>query len=137
MTRINLIPVEQLCDQHLLAEHRELTRIPNDIVNGKAIIKDIPSEYVLGTGHVKFFYDKLLWLNHRYLELSNECQYRGFNVTGIWPDRPGLYIYQHLWNNYTPTEEAIKINKQSIIERMPAKARYTNRERPMWAVKGE
>lgn len=29
MTRINLVPPEELCDQHLLAEHRELTRIPN------------------------------------------------------------------------------------------------------------
>ncbi|OYQ73494.1 hypothetical protein B9T20_07170 [Wohlfahrtiimonas sp. G9077] len=32
MTRINVVDVETLCDQHLLAEHRELTRIPNDIV---------------------------------------------------------------------------------------------------------
>ncbi|HGJ5874346.1 MAG TPA: pyrimidine dimer DNA glycosylase/endonuclease V [Arsenophonus apicola] len=29
MTRINVIPPNELCDQHLLAEHRELTRIPN------------------------------------------------------------------------------------------------------------
>ncbi|WP_084023089.1 pyrimidine dimer DNA glycosylase/endonuclease V [Xenorhabdus hominickii] len=31
MTRINVILSSELCDQHLLAEHRELTRIPNDI----------------------------------------------------------------------------------------------------------
>lgn len=35
MTRINLIPPEELCDQHLLAEHRELTRIPNAVARGK------------------------------------------------------------------------------------------------------
>jgi len=29
MTRINLIPVSELTDEHLLAEHRELKRIPN------------------------------------------------------------------------------------------------------------
>ena len=31
MTRINLIPPKELCDQHLLAEFRELTRIPNAV----------------------------------------------------------------------------------------------------------
>jgi hypothetical protein len=33
MTRINLIPVEELTDQHLLAEHREIKRIPNAVIN--------------------------------------------------------------------------------------------------------
>jgi len=35
MTRINVVPVEELCDQHLFSEHRELTRIPNGIRDGK------------------------------------------------------------------------------------------------------
>lgn len=34
MTRINLIAPAELCDQHLLAEHRELTRIPNAVAKG-------------------------------------------------------------------------------------------------------
>ena len=34
MTRINLVPPAELCDQHLLAEHRELTRIPNAVARG-------------------------------------------------------------------------------------------------------
>ena len=40
MTRINLVPPEELCDQHLLAEHRELTRIPNAVAKGKYHLKD-------------------------------------------------------------------------------------------------
>ena len=39
MTRINLVPPEELCDQHLLAEHRELTRIPNAVAKGKYHLK--------------------------------------------------------------------------------------------------
>jgi hypothetical protein len=35
MTRINLIPVNELTDQHLLAEHREIKRIPNVILSGR------------------------------------------------------------------------------------------------------
>ena len=55
MTRINIIPPAELCDQHLLAEHRELTRIPNLVVKGKFSLEGQPSDYKLGTGHVKFF----------------------------------------------------------------------------------
>jgi hypothetical protein len=29
MTRVKLVPVKELYDQHLLAEHREIKRIPN------------------------------------------------------------------------------------------------------------
>lgn len=54
MTRINLVPPEELCDQHLLAEHRELTRIPNAVAKGKYHLKGQPAEYKLGEGHVRF-----------------------------------------------------------------------------------
>ncbi len=65
MTRINLVPPEELCDQHLLAEHRELTRIPNAVAKGKYHLKGQPAEYKLGEGHVRFFFNKLagfLWV---------------------------------------------------------------------------
>lgn len=39
MTRINIVPVEKLYDQHLLAEHREIKRIPNVIKQGKYSLK--------------------------------------------------------------------------------------------------
>ena len=35
MVIVNVVPVHELCDQHLLAEHRELTRIPNGLLSGK------------------------------------------------------------------------------------------------------
>lgn len=47
MTRINVIPVEQLTDQHLRAELREITRIPSCVVNGKFKLDGkYPKEYV-------------------------------------------------------------------------------------------
>lgn len=116
MTRINVVPVSELCDQHLLAEHRELTRIPNCIAKGRYNLDGQPDEYTLGKGHVKFFYDKLAWLFVRYLQLTKECEKRGFNVQDRWPDNntlPG-----NLFKNYTPTEEALRINRERISERM-------------------
>ena len=67
MTRINvgIQPVE-LTDQHLIAEHREIKRIPNCVAKGKYNMEGIPDKFKLGTGHVKFFYNKLLYLKFRY-----------------------------------------------------------------------
>jgi deoxyribonuclease (pyrimidine dimer) len=120
MTRINVVPVEELCDQHLLAEHRELTRIPNGVVSGKyRKFDNIPETYRLGAGHVMQF------LNERYTALHAECLARGFNVTYKFPAEvlsiPGIV------SDYVPTAEAFIANRARIAERMPAKARFTRK----------
>ena len=82
MTRINAgIHPSELCNKHLLAEHREIKRIPNIIKSGKANLVNIPKEFTLGKGHVKFFYNKLLYLKKRYIEIYNELRHRDFSVT--------------------------------------------------------
>lgn len=125
MTRINVVPVEELCDQHLLAEFRELTRIPNGILSGKLkpYYRDAPKEYTLGKGHVKFFVDKLAWLSTRYSEIYYECLRRKFKVKYIHPNILG--IPDCCWNWYTPTPKALALNRARIQERMPANPRFT------------
>lgn len=82
MTRINVgIEPRELPSRLLIAEHREITRIPNAIKTGRAIVKKLPTQFTLGPGHVKFFYNKLGYLAARYEELYSECKRRGFNVT--------------------------------------------------------
>ena len=128
MTRINVVPVGELCDQHLLAEFRELTRIPNGLLSGKLEphYPDAPKEYTLGKGHVKFFVNKLSWLSERYSALFDECWNRGFKVKYIWPVyEKALLIPDKCWNDYTPTHEALALNRARILERMPAKPRFT------------
>jgi len=120
MTRINLVNPVELNDSHLLAEHRELTRIPNNIIKGKYSLSGVPSEYVLGAGHVKFFYNRLAFLKRRYDALHNECLERGFNVQYRFPE--GLPV--ELMGDYIPTEHALRINRERIIARWPKKARY-------------
>lgn len=123
MTRINLVPPSELCDQHLLAEHRELTRIPNAVAKGKFSLKGQPDDYKLGEGHVRFFFNKLLFLKKRYDLLHEECRARGFQVQYFWADN--LPDTPELWLDYTPTETALRANRERIVERMPQKARFT------------
>ena len=121
MTRINLVPVEDLCDQHLLSEHRELTRIPNTIASGKAKLDgNYPRNYTLGKGHVRFFYPRLQWLHNRYAQLHSECLNRRFNVLYKWPDS----LPERLYRDWKPTQQDILLNESRIRERMPLKARY-------------
>jgi hypothetical protein len=85
---------------------------------------DIPKEYTLGEGHVKFFYDKLLFLYNRYNALEIECILRGFNVSNIFPK--DMQKYWAVWNDYTPSVSEIKLSYDRIKERMPSNARYTS-----------
>lgn len=117
MTRINVgIPVKQLTDKHLMAEHRELKRIPNVVSRGRYNLKTSPKEFTLGKGHVSFFYDKLGYLRDRYIELYNECRARGFNVQSYLSSWDG--VPSHLMNSYTPTEKDIKIVSERIADRL-------------------
>ena len=124
MTRINLVLPSELCDQHLLAEHRELTRIPNGIASGRyRKFDNIPATYRLGAGHVTFFLNKLWFLLMRYSDLHTECLLRGFAVTYKWPSDLTKAVV--LWNDYVPTETALALNRARIAERMPKKPRFT------------
>ena len=117
MTRINVgIQPAELTDQHLIAEHREIKRIPNCIAKGRYNMEGIPDKFRLGTGHVKFFYNKLLYLKFRYANLYTECIRRGFNVQnyiGAWNDVP-----EELMNDYKPTYIDRLIVQERIYEKL-------------------
>lgn len=117
MTRINCgIPPKKLTTKHLIAEHREICRIPNTVKNGKAKIQGIPPLFTLGTGHVKFFYDKILFLKKRYEEIYQECIERGFKVTYYGQSFEGIDI--RLMNDYSPTERDVRIVEDRIKDRL-------------------
>lgn len=117
MTRINVsIPPSELTGRHLIAEHREIKRVPNLISRGRFNMKSVPSEFTLGKGHVAFFYNKLLYLKNRYEELYQECLNRGYNVTyygAAWDDIPPQFM-----NDYIPTQRDESIIRQRINEKL-------------------
>lgn len=119
MTRINAnLKPKLLCDSMLLAEHREIVRIPRTIKSGKAVVKDIPKQFTLGKGHVKYMYDKLLFLKNRYEDLYLECLERGFNVEDYSDAFEG--VDRSLFNDWEETAESKKLITQRITERLTA-----------------
>lgn len=79
MTRVNTIDPKFLLDQHLTREYQEITRV-SSLARAYTAKDKVPKEYVLGTGHVLFFYDKGEFLRKRCELLYAECKRRGFNV---------------------------------------------------------
>ena len=129
MTRINIIPVGELYDQHLVAEYREITMVPaalNRTLKSKAGLdkSKIASRYTLNTGHVYFFYDKGKYLDKRYSELITEMKQRGFNCDPNRKFPKEIFIDNGLYNDWAPTSEDYKIIRARIEHKL--------KQRPGW-----
>ena len=128
MTRINLVPVSELSDQHLIAEYRELPRIFNLVLNAQYKGKypldfKISDTYLLGTGHVTFFYDKLIFLQRRLKEITEECIKRKFNIAN--KNDYSLALFNKEWlNDYVPTLKEIEISRKRIQEKLNSNPKF-------------
>lgn len=120
MTRINCVPVEELSGPHLVAEYRELPRVfalaAKAAVRGRLVQ---PQTYTLGQGHLLFFYTRLAYLTRRHGDLVQEMKRRGYRPAfeGVqrrdFPDIPDRF-----WQDWTPTEDALRLNRERIAARM-------------------
>lgn len=126
MTRINsAIPVYCLTDEHLLAEHREIKRLPSCFVKSYAsgALNRVPKEFCLGTGHVTFFLNKPSFTLDRYIKIYDECIRRSFNVTDysyLWT----VYDNEKIWCNfYITTNEERKLLLERITERIQSSSK--------------
>lgn len=130
MTRINAgIEPENLTDQHLMAEYRELPMVPAALRRSlrtktvEQVLQSIPSEFTLNTGHVKFFYNKLTFLKDRYYRLKYELVKRGYNIdlerSHGCDGFPAVF-----YNHYQPTVKGIKIISERIAERIAQKPEF-------------
>lgn len=115
MTRISVGFVKSLSDKHLIKERIQILRIPNKIKAGKYKSKPI-DKFTLNKGHELSLVNKVLYLKNRYLEITEECIKRGFNVTDYSDAFEG--IPSHLMNDYVPTEEDRQIVRERITERL-------------------
>tara|TARA_B100001765_G_C19324785_1_gene259030 strand:- start:139 stop:561 length:423 start_codon:yes stop_codon:yes gene_type:complete len=126
VTRINLVPPEELSDQHLIAEYREIFMVGSSLQrslkspNWEKTKRSIPKQFTLNKGHVKFFYDKGKYLSKRYDELIKEMRRRDMNPDpyrifkkGQWPDE--------LYKNWRPNHIDLKIVRKRIKTKIDLK----------------
>jgi deoxyribonuclease (pyrimidine dimer) len=126
MTRINLVDPSELSREHLIAEYKEIMRLPNNLKKSLSRkkpfeMKEIPEQYVLGTGHVKFFYDKMKFIQCRFECLLLEMKQRGY-VTNF--SDSSIFVPNDLrfYNDYRPDPKAIELNRSRITERLNEKS---------------
>ena len=131
MTRINLgILPKDLCDQHLLAEYRELPRLFNFEPKSKA-----PKEFTLGKGHVLFCRQYMGTMCQRQLQILDEMKHRGFTTNFSDRDKLVTGCKRGPW---VPGEEKdiarmlLKIRIKQRLKDMKRKPTWTNRHPPEW-----
>ena len=126
MTRINIVPPELLSDKHLSAERYELPRVITAVLNAQQADKtpqdfDIPPEYRLGTGHVKFFYDKLAWVCDRLRLLHLEAATRGWDVDLLGLEKDLAHrvstLHVHWFNDCAFSPNAYYLNMARLAKR--------------------
>ena len=135
MTRINIVPVNELMDQHLVAEYREIFMVGAALqrsLNSKNRFNEtrIPDTYTLNKGHVMFFYNKGLYLKNRYDELISEMKSRNMN-----PDPARVFPKEKFpltfYNDWTPVTDDFTIIRERIeyrISQRPDWYRYKGRK---------
>ena len=137
MTRINLVPITELSDHHLIAEYREIFMVGPSLQrslkspNWNKTKETLPKEFTLNKGHVKFFYNKGKYLYNRYLELIKEMKNRGMRPDPLrkfkreqWPDE--------LFNDWMPSAKDLEIIRERIqlrIKQKPNWYRWSQNER--------
>ena len=118
MTRINLVPPEELHRLHLIAEYRELPRVLT-----LARVCPVPEQYTFGPGHVKFFYNKLLFIVARHRHLVLEMRRRGYSPSS--EHLLGMLFYKPrcLWHSFTPSQADVDLSRARILSKLPRSPR--------------
>lgn len=118
MTRINTIDPQDLLDQHLFIEYREITRVAT--LHRMPDGRNWPLSYTLGTGHVKFFYDKGEYLAKRCNALYAELTSRGY--------KPTQKVYKThsylLHNDWTPARADRMLNLTRLQSKLADKPQF-------------
>jgi deoxyribonuclease (pyrimidine dimer) len=123
--RINCIPPEYLTDQHLRAEWVEMLMLPafmkRSLKSDNGLVLDDSIEYKLNTGHARFFYNKLKYVEERYKQIESEMISRGFEAN---PSLDLSMFPKELFNGWRPTKNDMVININRILTRI--------KEKPLW-----
>lgn len=109
-----------LTDQWLIAEQVELLMIPGMLrkLNFK-INNPIPDHFVMGKGHMTFWFNKLKYLQKRHEIVKEEVRRRGFKATDrtMWLDKFPI----ELCNSWSPNmSDTLKLRSR-LTDKIAAK----------------
>lgn len=104
-----------------MAERYEILEIARIIKAGRYKLENIPATYRLGTGHKKFFYNKLKYCKERYEALHQEALKRGFNVQYFNTFEELDILHPELFNDYSPSLEELEVSRACLQGRIDAK----------------
>lgn len=132
MTRVNLVPPQELYDQHLMAEYREIPMVNASLVRSLNAAKGnpsrlkIPPRFTLNSGHVSFFYNKGKWLKNRLDIVYEELIRRRFNVD-ISQRQIDWWMFERngLWETtWAPEHHDIEVSRERINLRVSQKPNW-------------
>lgn len=127
MTRINAgISPHELHRRHLIAEYRETLMVPAALrrslrtIPKEKTLQSIPKAFTLNAGHVKFFFNKLTFLEKRYESLKAEMRARGYFVAES-RDQNFDGFPSEFYSDWEPTPVARELVLARITERVAQK----------------
>jgi deoxyribonuclease (pyrimidine dimer) len=123
--RANLVPVTELKNRHLGAEHTELLMLVGMLKRTLSSRRGydpsrVPERFTLNKGHAYFFYNKGKWVHRRWSKVREEMRRRGFNLD------PGVHFPVEEWppdlyNDWAPRDDDVKISRERIELRISQK----------------
>ena len=130
MTRVNVgIDPADLCNEHLIAEYRELPRCYATRADAELV------GFRLGTGHQLWCAQFKRSLAKRHVAIVKEMRFRGFTTN--YPVPPAT-----AWDGaeWSPADEqhAERVVRGRILQRLAAmRPHWTKRDRPDWVNSGQ
>ena len=121
MARVNVgVDPKLLSDQHLVAESVEITMITGALRKDGYVIKGkVPDKFPMGTGHINFFKNKLVYLKRRLDSVNTEMIRRGFNP-GTKIDLDEFPVKLH--GDWTPNLQDSMILRVRVADRLITRA---------------
>lgn len=121
MTKINVVPPEELHRELLLMEYRAVPLVFKLIHGAQKrgltpATASIPSRYTTDKWHAHFFYDKGKFLVKRYVALVKEMVNRGIVFDFRAPHELSEGLDAHWLNDWEPDDLALYLNRLKLRE---------------------
>jgi len=128
--RCNLVSPKLLTDQHLFAEFRELKMIVPALRRSlkthtvDEVLSDIPLTFTLGKGHMKFWYNKLLYLSERHRDIQIELVNRHYNFKPFSLLHDTEDLDSQFFRLWAPTTTDFNVIQARIVDRIQMKLNW-------------